>query len=210
MNFLMQRKYAFLQRFKPGPIHFLFIFTVAAPIGRSCEDMEKTTEHNTLSGVAFLVESGAVKEAGLLLGHAPFLEGTVVEGNRIGRTLGYPTANLRPYQGQVVPAQGVYVAMVKVEGHWYESMVNIGIRPTLDLKNVTIEAHLFDFDEDIYGEHISIHFLDRIRDEMRFPSLGALKDQLQKDRRQSLQMLNELKLQPDAALDRIFLKREKH
>jgi len=156
-----------------------------------------------------LAESGAVREAGRLLGHAVFVEGLVVEGNHIGRTLGYPTANLRlAGHEQIIPAQGVYVGMVKVGGHWYESMVNIGIRPTLDLEHVTIEAHLFDFNEDIYGEPISIHFLDRIRDEMRFPSLGALKDQLQKDRSESLQRLRAFNLQPKAAEEIIFLKKE--
>jgi len=171
--------------------------------------MEKTTENHVHAGAKLFTESGAVMEASHLLGHAVFLEGLVVEGNRIGRTLGYPTANLRPAgQQQVIPAQGVYVAMVKVGNHWYEGMVNIGIRPTLDLENVTIEAHLFDFDEDIYGECISIHFLDRIRDEMRFPSLGSLKDQLQKDRAESLLKLKELNLQPDASEELIILKKE--
>lgn len=209
MNFLMQRKYAFLERISPGPINFLFIFTEAVTNGRPFNTMEKITENNIHASARLFTESGAVLEAGRLLGHAVFLEGLVVEGNRIGRTLGYPTANLRPAdQEQVVPAQGVYVGMVKVGGHWYESMINIGIRPTLDLENVTIEAHLFDFDENIYGEYIGIHFLDRIRDEMRFPSLGALKDQLQKDRSESLQKLREMNLQPDASEELIFLKKE--
>lgn len=169
--------------------------------------MEKTKENHVHAGAKLLTEGGAVLEAGRLLGHAVFLVGLVVEGNRIGRTLGYPTANLRPAgHRQVIPAQGVYVAMVKVGCRWHESMVNIGIRPTLDLENVTIEAHLFEFDEDIYGEHISIHFLDRIRDEMRFPSLAALKDQLQKDRSESLQKLREFNLLPDGKEELIFLK----
>ena len=170
--------------------------------------MEKIPEKEIQSGVKLLVERGAVIEAGRLLGHAFFLEGVVVEGNRIGRTLGYPTANLWPLgHEQVVPAQGVYVALVKVGGRWYESMVNIGIRPTLDMENVTIEAHLFDFNDDIYGEKISIHFLDRIRDEMRFPSLAALKNQLQNDGLKSLQLLKELSYQPEPNEDRVFLKK---
>lgn len=111
------------------------------------------------------------------------LEGTVVEGNRIGRTLGYPTANLQlDDPDTTVPGQGVYTALVSLGGSWHESMVNIGIRPTLDLYNVTIEAHLFDFRQDIYGARIAIHFLERIRDEMRFSSLSELKKQLDADR----------------------------
>lgn len=111
------------------------------------------------------------------------LQGTVVEGNKIGRTLGYPTANLHLDDPDItVPGQGVYTALVSLGDSWHESMVNIGIRPTLDLYNVTIEAHLFDFQGDIYGEHIAIHFLERIRNEMRFSSLSALKKQLDTDR----------------------------
>ncbi|MEE4178163.1 MAG: riboflavin kinase [Bacteroides sp.] len=170
--------------------------------------MENIADKNKNNTVRMLVEQGAVLEAGQLLGHAFFLEGFVVEGNRIGRTLGYPTANLgRLDESQTTPAQGVYVALVKAVDRWHESMVNIGIRPTLDLDHVTIEAHLFDFDEDLYGQKISIHFLERIRDEMRFPSLGDLKDQLRKDRTTSLQILGELAFQPQPDEERVIIKK---
>lgn len=168
--------------------------------------MENIADKNKNDVVKQLVEQGAVLEAGHLLGHAFFLEGTVVEGNRIGRTLGYPTANLAtPAESPIIPAQGVYVALVKAAGHWHEGMVNIGIRPTLDLEHVTIEAHLLDFEGDLYGQNISIHFIDRIRDEMRFPSLGDLKDQLRKDRIRSLQILGERAFQPDPGEERIII-----
>lgn len=156
--------------------------------------MQNNKEKKVRTGLKKLIESGAVSEAARMLGHACFLKGTVVEGNRFGRNLGFPTANLRPDPGQHIPAQGVYVAMVRVLGRWYECMVNIGIRPTLDLSNVTIEAHLLDFSEDIYGEAISIHFIERIRDEMRFASLGSLKNQLEKDRVKTLEVLKKLNL----------------
>lgn len=168
--------------------------------------MEKTSEKNISLTIEGFIEAGAVYEAGLMQGHACFLEGLVVVGNRIGRNLGYPTANLKPFPGQIIPAQGVYVALVNIGNSWFESMVNIGIRPTLDLENVTIEAHLFDFNEDIYGEIISIHFLERIRDEMRFPSLGALKDQLEKDQEQAHQILSRLKLSPESEQKLVLLK----
>ena len=154
------------------------------------------------------VEQGAVLEAGQLLGHAFFLEGIVVEGNHIGRTLGYPTANLGTLgDDQLIPAQGVYAALVKAAGHWYESMVNFGIRPPLNLEPVTLEAYLFDFDGDLYGQKISIHFLGRIRQEMRFPSLGDLREQLRTDRVKSLQILAELDLHPEQQDERVFLKK---
>lgn len=130
-----------------------------------------------------LITRGKTLDAMKLTGWAYAMTGIVVEGNRIGRTLGYPTANLDlPDDKRVIPAQGVYAAMVYLEGKWIASMVNIGIRPTLNLHKVTIEAHLFDFRQDIYGKIISIHFLSPIRNEMRFSSLSELKEQLHVDK----------------------------
>lgn len=138
-----------------------------------------------------MLDAGQTNELAEWLGYAYPLAGLVVEGNKIGRTLGYPTANLQlADKRKAIPAQGVYTAMVRQGEKWYKSMVNIGIRPTLDLKNVTIEAHLFHFDEDIYGEQICISFLSRIRDEMRFRSLADLKWQLDGDREEALEHLH--------------------
>ncbi len=137
-----------------------------------------------------LVESGALTEAAREMGFAYPLSGYVVEGNKIGRTLGYPTANLRlTDHSKVLPGQGAYAGMVNVAGDWHYSMINIGIRPTIDAENVTIEAHLFNFNDDIYGEYATFTFLGRIRDEMRFSSLADLKHQLDKDRHQSANIL---------------------
>jgi len=86
---------------------------------------------------------------------------------------------------------------VRVHTQWFESMVNIGIRPTLDQHNVTVEAHIFGFDENIYGQNIEIHFINRIRDEMRFPSLDALKEQLHSDHLESRAVIKKLSLKPD-------------
>jgi len=144
-----------------------------------------------------LVEQGFVLQAGLLQGFAFYMHGVVVEGNRIGRTMGYPTANLKMSPGLLAPAQGVYAAFVRVHTQWFESMVNIGIRPTLDQHNVTVEAHIFGFDENIYGQNIEIHFINRIRDEMRFPSLEALKEQLHSDHLESRAVIKKLSLKPD-------------
>lgn len=129
------------------------------------------------------------------LGYLYPLTGKVVYGNKIGRTLGFPTANLRPEDSdKIIPPMGVYAGWVKHKGSWYKSMINIGIRPTLDLENVTIEAHIFDFSGNIYGQEISIHFQTRIRDEMRFPSMEVLKKQLHKDQKTALQLLESTSL----------------
>ena len=141
-----------------------------------------------------LIEKGDVCKYLEQTGEAFSLCGKVVEGNKVGRTLGYPTANLKTDDiKNVLPAQGVYIARVMHNDKWYEAMVNIGIRPTLDMDHVTIEAHLFDFNKDIYGQIIRIAFLDRIRDELRFNSLAELKVQLDRDAQHSKRLLQRIK-----------------
>ncbi len=126
-------------------------------------------------------------------GWAHALDGVVVEGNKIGRTLGYPTANLQHgLPDEALPARGVYTAMVSHQGRWYQAMVNIGIRPTLNQERVTVEAHLFRFSKEIYGDTLGIHFLERIRDERRFDSLQELRRQLDRDRLRSLESLERM------------------
>lgn len=131
------------------------------------------------------------------LGYYYPLSGSVVHGNQVGRTLGFPTANLKPFEtAKIIPPMGVYSGWVQHGNNWYKSMINIGIRPTLDLKNVTIEAHLFDFTGDLYDKEISIHFHSRIRSEMRFPSLTALSKQLALDRTSALITLRQSNIEP--------------
>ncbi len=121
------------------------------------------------------------------LGYFFPLRGKVVYGNKIGRTLGFPTLNIDPENSRkLIPPMGVYAGMLKYKGEWFKTMINIGIRPTLDLSKVTIEAHVFDFSKELYGEEVTIHFTARIRDEMRFPSLEILKNQLLKDQEDAL------------------------
>jgi hypothetical protein len=137
------------------------------------------------------------------LGYFYPLSGTVVHGNQIGRTLGYPTANLQPESlNKPIPPRGVYAGWVKLSQGWYRTMINIGIRPTLDMENVTIEANIFDFEGDLYGQDISLHFVAHIRNEMRFPSLSALKEQLFDDKEQTQKILKVREINPS---DEIFL-----
>ena len=129
------------------------------------------------------LEEGDVERANGMLGYNYELYGVVVAGNRLGRTIGFPTANMQLYEPlKLVPKNGVYAVDVEVLGHKYRGMCNIGMRPTVDGKVRTIETHILNFDEDIYGLPLQIRFLRRIRDERKFPSLEALKDQLSKDR----------------------------
>ncbi|MCW2989526.1 MAG: bifunctional riboflavin kinase/FAD synthetase [Solirubrobacterales bacterium] len=130
------------------------------------------------SHIRGLVLGGAVEYAGHLLG-APFaMAGEVVHGDKRGRELGFPTANLVPPEGYVVPGHGVYAAMAN--GH--PAAVNVGVRPQFVTgRGELIEAYLIDFEGDIYGQQLSIEFLKRLRGERRFPSVEALVEQMKQD-----------------------------
>ena len=126
---------------------------------------------------------GRVEEAAAMLGYDYELKGVVVAGNRLGRTIGFPTANMKLYEPlKLIPGNGVYAVDVQVLGQEYRGMTNIGMRPTVGGTATTIETHILDFDEDIYGLPLRIAFRRRIRDEVRFPSLDALRNQLERDR----------------------------
>lgn len=135
------------------------------------------------SRIRTALAQGDVALACNLLGRPYRLEGVVVSGNRIGRTIGFPTANMKLYEPlMLIPRPGVYSSRVHVLGKEFEGMTNIGTRPTVSDRDVlTIETHILDFDEMIYGLDISVDFVGRIREERRFPSLDALKAQLQQD-----------------------------
>ena len=129
------------------------------------------------------LEEGKVTEASEMLGYGYSLTGVVVAGNRLGRTIGFPTANMRLYEPlKLVPGRGVYVVEVQVLGKKWRGMTNIGLRPTVGGTFTTIETHILDFDEDIYGLPLTITFLRRLRDEIHFPSLEALREQLDRDK----------------------------
>ena len=129
------------------------------------------------------LERGDVAAAESMLGYRYGLHGVVVAGNRLGRTIGYPTANMQLYEPlKLVPANGVYLVEAETLGRRFHGMTNIGVRPTVSGSGArTIETHIFDFDELIYGLDLSLRFIAKIRDERRFESLDALKGQLTDD-----------------------------
>lgn len=130
---------------------------------------------------------GDVKTATSYLGHTYTLTGTVVTGKKLGRTIGYPTANLHINdQYKLVPGDGVYAVKVKHKNLFYGGMLNIGNNPTVEGKGKSIEVNIFDFDEIIYGDEATIYFLERLRDEVKFNNLEELKIQLAKDKEASL------------------------
>ena len=130
------------------------------------------------------LEEGDVEGASAMLGYDYSLQGVVVAGNRLGRTIGFPTANMQLYEPlKLIPGNGVYFVKVKTLGNHYYGMCNIGCRPTVGTGNArTIETNIFDFDEDIYGLDLEVTFISRIREEVRFDSLDDLRIQLEKDR----------------------------
>ena len=130
------------------------------------------------------IKDGKIDEASSMLGRLYTLKGNVVHGNKLGRTIGFPTTNLQPEDpDQIIPATGIYAIHVYHRGNKYNAMLNIGYNPTVSDKNlIRIEANIFDFDADIYGDSIELAFVRKLREEIKFPSIDALKMQLHSDK----------------------------
>jgi riboflavin kinase/FMN adenylyltransferase len=137
----------------------------------------------TLSSTAIreMLRRGEVETAAAALGRHYELDGTVVEGDARGKTLGYPTANLSIPEEVLIPREGVYAAWATTVGRTHPAVVNIGVRPTFDGSGQVVEAYLLDVSLDLYGRAMSLRFVGRIRDEIRFESVAALVDQIGKD-----------------------------
>jgi len=137
---------------------------------------------------------GNVKLANEYLGYPYFISGKVVEGKKIGRTIGFPTANIQINESyKLLPKNGVYIVSSKIKNIDYFGMMNIGNNPTLGDNEQSIEVHFFDLKEDIYNENLQISILEKIREEHKFNSLTALQAQLEKDKLFSLNYIKNLK-----------------
>jgi riboflavin kinase/FMN adenylyltransferase len=138
--------------------------------------------------------NGDIEKANQLLGYTYFFKGYVIEGNKLGRKLGYPTANLQMQDpDKLVPANGVYTVLAQIEGERriLKGMMNIGTRPTVDGTGRVIEVNLFDFDEDIYNRHLKVYVKHHLRDEQKFEGLEKLIQQLHLDKEKSIALLNQ-------------------
>lgn len=154
----------------------------------SAEEINKTPISSTK--IRRALTEGKIKEANSFLGYSYSFSGKVVHGKKLGRKLNFPTANIKIVENyKLIPQNGVYVINGVVNNKEYLGMMSIGKNPTLQENNFTIEAHLFDFEEDIYDKEISISFIDRIRDEIKFKSIKALQEQLERDKVFSLKYL---------------------
>ena len=127
------------------------------------------------------IQSGDVSLANQLLGYPFMTEGIVVHGDARGRTIGYPTANLAPLDRVYLPSEGVYVAEVEVDGKRYRAMTSVGKNVTFDGTELRIEAHIFEFDRFIYGEKMTIFWLEKIRDMVKFDGIEGLMEQMKSD-----------------------------
>jgi riboflavin kinase/FMN adenylyltransferase len=133
------------------------------------------------SSIRGMIAAGAVVDARQALGRAFELRGSVVRGDRRGRSIGFPTANVELPESMAVPAHGVYAARVRVGARLYPAVVNIGVRPTFDGQRELIEAHLLDFEDELYGRQIGVLFERRLREEQKFPGVDALVAQIERD-----------------------------
>lgn len=156
----------------------------------SAQDINEINVSSTKIRNAIL--EGNIHLANEYLGYPFSLTGEVIEGKRIGHTIGFPTANLYIEDPQkIIPMNGAYAAWAKVGKSWHKAMLNIGTNPTVNsMDNVSIEVHLLGFSEDIYGQEITLNFVKRLRSEVKFEGLDQLKNQLRLDKNQAEKILS--------------------
>lgn len=160
-----------------------------------CHEALSLGEQNVSSSrVRQLLKEGNIEEATQCLGRPYNISGQVVHGEQIGRTIGFPTANLQPDDNLLIPQDGVYAVMVDLDnGMQKPGIMNIGTRPTFNGTNRTLETNLLEPVGNLYGQRLVIHFIGRLRSEQQFPSAEALADQIKKDKAQAEEMLGRVK-----------------
>jgi riboflavin kinase/FMN adenylyltransferase len=150
------------------------------------------------SAIRKLLAAGDINKVGEMLGRRFSLEGRVAQGDRRGRTLGFPTANIRMQPEQAMPRDGIYATIARRGRQKFNSVTNIGVRPTFDGVKRLVETYIMDFDGDLYGKKLTIDLVSRLRDEMRFGSAEELKQQMAKDVQKAKDILNNASLRGDA------------
>lgn len=167
---------------KEGKVEYLY--EVGKTMGFDVHIVEPVLVDNMRVSSSFireLLKNGEVKRVKHFLGRDHEVSGVVVHGKKIGRILGFPTANIELDYDVLLPQKGVYYCKVLVDGKYYDGATSIGNNPTVKDKGFSVETHLLNFEGDIYGKTIRLNFLDRLRDEMKFMSLDDLKFQMNKD-----------------------------
>lgn len=159
------------------------------------DKLEAGDEKISSTRIRELLKQGGVEHVCQLLGRPFRVIGTVVNGDKRGRTIGFPTANVEPELGAVVPRRGVYAVKIQVQGQLHEGVCNIGYKPTFnnpEVKKQVIEVHILDFDKSIYGEMVEVEWHERIRDEQKFSGIDELKAQIQQDKRTAEQFFTRI------------------
>lgn len=158
--------------------------SMSRELGFLADEVDEVTlrgQRISSSLIRSLLADGRVNLARRMLGRPYGVEGQIVRGYQRGRTIGFPTANLKP-RNRVIPRYGVYATAVLIGGEWRRGITNVGIRPTFEDEDFpSIETHIFDFDADLYGEVLRVRFLHRIRDERKFGGIEELKSQIERD-----------------------------
>jgi riboflavin kinase / FMN adenylyltransferase len=176
---------------------FRLLEQYAAQFHYTVHEIDEQLIHNAIISSTKIREAllrGDVEFARSFLGYDYFFKGVVVEGNKLGRTIGFPTANLQMENpDKLVPGNGVYAVTAQLEGETrvLNGMMNIGTRPTVDGLNRMIEVNLFQFDEEIYGRHVKVSLQHFLRQEVKFSGIDALKEQLHKDKETTIRKLAE-------------------
>ncbi|MBK3494343.1 riboflavin biosynthesis protein RibF [Viridibacillus sp. YIM B01967] len=141
-----------------------------------------------------LLQAGDMENVHELLGRPFQIPGIVVHGDKRGRQIGFPTANIQAHEGTFVPANGVYAVRIQVQNEWFDGVCNIGYKPTFknpDEKNLTIEVHMMDFDKNIYAEEVNVDWYKHLRSEQKFDGIDTLKAQIEIDKENALKYLRE-------------------
>lgn len=175
--------------------NFDFLKTLGEELGFDVIQVPPFYVHNVLISSSLIrqnIENGLFDAVNPYLGYPFCLFGKVVQGNQLGRKIGYNTANIiLDYSNKIIPKKGVYVVQTDIDDQEYYGMMNIGNRPTVDGKTETIEVHLFDFDQDLYYRKLRVKVLHRLRDEYKFENIEALKNQLDQDQQDALNWIHQ-------------------
>lgn len=165
--------------------NFKLLQEMGPEYGFEAEQMEVVNLHNnniSSTKIRNALSEGRIEDANEMLGYHYPVSGTVIHGAKIGRTLGFPTANILTDPQKLLPKKGAYIVDVVLGGQKYQGMLSVGTNPTVDGTSLSVEVHILDFDKDIYGQPITVQFRKFLHDEIKFQNLGKLIERLEEDR----------------------------
>lgn len=165
---------------------FALLKKMAPELGFEVHQLEAVNFHEkniSSTQIRNALSAGNIKEANEMLGYVYSVSGKVIHGQKIGRTIGYPTANIEVDSLKILPKKGAYIVEVFVKNQHLKGMLSVGTNPTVEGKNITVEVYILDFNENIYGEEISVNFREFLHEEIKFESLEKLIERLDEDKK---------------------------